>query len=209
MAGVATSRPASNLSNIVASIWAVLICLLALGLLGYGLYAVVGSLGLSDPSQGYPQLVLGLVSAIAGLVILRRYARLLSAIFGQGDYKRARATMRIDLIQLFLLLMLAIILFPVVWIMSMSLDPRDFSRPTGLTIIPPGASLDSYRQVLTKPSPNPVSFFQLLRNSLLVAGGTAIASVVIGSPVSISRTVIKSGTETAISPSILATRCSF
>ncbi len=116
----------------------------------------------------------------AGLVILIRYGRLLSAIFRRGHYGRARETMRIDLIQLFLLLVLAIVLFPVVWIVSMSLDPRDFSRPSGLTLIPPGASLEAYRKVLTKPSPNPVTFPQLLRNSLLVAGGTALGAVVIG-----------------------------
>jgi arabinogalactan oligomer/maltooligosaccharide transport system permease protein len=62
----------------------------------------------------------------------------------------------------------------------MSLDPRDFSRPSGLTLIPPGASFEAYRQVLTQPSPNPVSFLELLRNSLLVSGGTAIGAVVIG-----------------------------
>jgi arabinogalactan oligomer/maltooligosaccharide transport system permease protein len=72
------------------------------------------------------------------------------------------------------------VLFPLVWILSMSLDPRGFSRPTGLTIIPPGATLDAYVKVLTQPSPNPVTFAQLLRNSLLVAGGTAILAMAIG-----------------------------
>ena len=88
--------------------------------------------------------------------------------------------MRIDLIQVLLLLVLVVVLFPVVWIISMSIDPRDFSRPTELTLIPPGASLEAYAKVLTKPSPNPVSFWQLLRNSLLVSGGTALATVIIG-----------------------------
>jgi arabinogalactan oligomer/maltooligosaccharide transport system permease protein len=88
--------------------------------------------------------------------------------------------MRVDIIQLFLLLVLATVLFPVVWILSMSLDPRDFSRPTGLTIIPSGATLSAYREVLTKPSPNPVTFLQLLRNSLLTAGGTAALAVIVG-----------------------------
>ena len=34
--------------------------------------------------------------------------------------------------------------------------------------------------MLTQPSPNPVSFLQLLRNSLLVAGGTALLAVIVG-----------------------------
>jgi arabinogalactan oligomer/maltooligosaccharide transport system permease protein len=88
--------------------------------------------------------------------------------------------MRVDLLQLFLLVVLATVLFPLVWILSMSLDPRDFSRPTGLTIIPPGATLRAYAQVLTQPSANPVSFARLLTNSLLVAGGTAALAVAIG-----------------------------
>jgi ABC-type glycerol-3-phosphate transport system permease component len=51
---------------------------------------------------------------------------------------------------------LMVVLFPVVWILSMSLDPRDFSRPTGLTIIPPGVTFEAYQQVLTRPSPWPL-----------------------------------------------------
>jgi arabinogalactan oligomer/maltooligosaccharide transport system permease protein len=123
---------------------------------------------------------LGLAAVGIGTIILLRYGRLVSAILRQGDYKRARETMRIDLIQAFLWLMLAMVLFPVLWIVSMSLDPRDFSRPIGLTLIPPGASFGAYFKVLTQPSPNPVSFWQLLVNSLLVAGGTAVGCVVIG-----------------------------
>ena len=175
-----TSRSQLSLGNVVATIWAILIFVLSLSLLGYGLFALVTSFGLSDPVQRYPRVVLGIGALIAGIVILRRYIRLLLAVYRLQDYKRARESMRIDLIQVCLLLMLAIVLFPVLWIVSMSLDPRDFSRPTGLTLIPPGASLEAYRQVLTKPSPNPVSFAELLRNSLLVAGGTALGSVVIG-----------------------------
>lgn len=166
--------------DMIAIGWGVLVFILSLALLALGLYMVVASFGLIEATQHYPRLVTGLLMIAVGLVILIRYGRLLSAIFREQDYTRARETMRVDLIQLFLLFILAIVLFPVVWIISMSLDPRDFSRPTGLTLIPPGATLDAYRKVLTEPSPNPVTFPQLLRNSLLVAGGTAIGAVVIG-----------------------------
>jgi arabinogalactan oligomer/maltooligosaccharide transport system permease protein len=177
---ISKPRPPLNLSSGLAVAWAVLLFVLALGLVGYGLFSMVTSFGLDDPTQFYPRLVLGLVAVVVGGIILVRYGPLLVVIFGQGDYKRARETMRLDLIQAFLWLMLAIVLFPVIWIISMSLDPRDFSRPSGLTLIPPGASFEAYRQVLTQPSPNPVSFLELLRNSLLVSGGTAIGAVVIG-----------------------------
>ncbi len=72
------------------------------------------------------------------------------------------------------------VLFPILWIVSLSLDPRGLSRPDGLNLIPPGATLDAYRQVFEQPTSNPVSFLELARNSLFVASATAIASVGIG-----------------------------
>lgn len=70
------------------------------------------------------------------------------------------------------------VLFPVVWIVGMSLDPRNIARPD--SIIPPGASLDAYAQVLAKPTQNPVSFLQLAFNSLLIASVIAGLSVGLG-----------------------------
>ncbi len=72
-------------------------------------------------------------------------------------------------------------IFPVLWIISMSLDPRNISKPTTLTLIPPGASLAAYLRVLKHPYQGAnVSFVRLLWNSLLVAGGTALLSVLFG-----------------------------
>lgn len=84
------------------------------------------------------------------------------------------------LYQAILLLITFIVLFPIIWIVSMSLDPRDIARPTELNLIPPGASLDAYTRVLTKPTANPVTFVELAFNSLKLAGGVALASVLIG-----------------------------
>lgn len=160
--------------DVVAVGWAMLALVVALALIGFGLFRAATSAG------HILQMLAWIVVAGAGGVVLVRYARLLRAVFSEGAYARARKTMRLDIIQLFLLLVLATVLFPVVWILSMSLDPRDFSRPTGLTLVPPGATLAAYREVLTQPSPNPVTFFQLLRNSLLTAGGTAALAVIVG-----------------------------
>lgn len=174
-----TNQPL-DAGSMLAVAWAILVSVVAVGLLGYGLVQLVTAPGLADPAQSYPRLAGGLVALAAGGVIINRYARLLSAIFNRGDYRLARKIMRLDLIQVFLLLVMAVVLFPIVWILSMSLDPRDFSRPTGLTIIPPGATLEAYRSVISQPSPNPVSFYELMRNSLLVSGGTALGAVVVG-----------------------------
>jgi len=180
MTATTSNVQSSPLTTKIAIIWAYFIFILSIALSLYGLVSLIGGITASDVLQKTPRIVLGLFLIIAGAVIFRRYIRLLFAINKHHEYKRARETMRIDLLQGLLLLVLATILFPVLWIVSMSLDPRDFSRPQGLSIIPPGATLDAYKTVLTKPSPNPVTFPQLLRNSLLVAGGTAFGSVVVG-----------------------------
>lgn len=72
------------------------------------------------------------------------------------------------------------VVFPLVWVFSMSIDPRNISRPYELTLIPPGASLDAYVRVWNQPSANPVSFLTLAKNSFLLAAGTAALSVAIG-----------------------------
>ena len=70
------------------------------------------------------------------------------------------------------------VIFPVLWIVAMSLDPRNLQRPDSL--FPPGASLDAYARVIEKPTTNPVSFLQLAQNSLFLAVIITVASVGIG-----------------------------
>ncbi len=81
----------------------------------------------------------------------------------------------------YIILWIIIAIFPVVWIVSMALNPINVLRPTELVIIPKNASLSSFVKVLTRPyEAAPVSFVKLLINSLTVAGGTALLSVVLG-----------------------------
>jgi arabinogalactan oligomer/maltooligosaccharide transport system permease protein len=72
------------------------------------------------------------------------------------------------------------VLFPVFWVTSLALDPRDLSRPDGLNLIPPGASLDNFREAIEQPTSNPVSFWQLALNSFMLAVSTSVFSVLIG-----------------------------
>lgn len=72
------------------------------------------------------------------------------------------------------------VLFPILWIFSMALDPRNIAKPTSLTLIPPGVSFDSFRKVLFEPHANNIMFSTMLRNSLIVSFGVSIAVTVIG-----------------------------
>lgn len=72
------------------------------------------------------------------------------------------------------------VMFPVFWVLSLALDPRDISRPDGLNLIPPGATLDNFVAAINQPTSNPVTFWQLAFNSFLLAVSTSVFSVVIG-----------------------------
>jgi len=84
------------------------------------------------------------------------------------------------LYQAMALLIAFTVIFPILWVVSLSLDPRDIARPTEFSLIPPGASLDAYRRVLDQPTANPVTFAELAWNQFKLAGGVAALSVLIG-----------------------------
>jgi len=84
--------------------------------------------------------------------------------------------------QLLLLVVAATVLYPILWVVSMSFDPRDISRPTVLRLNPfqGGLSLKAYADVIKKPTANPVSLGQLMFNSFRLATLTGIASIIVG-----------------------------
>ncbi len=94
-------------------------------------------------------------------------------------------------VQVFLLFITAIVMFPVFWILTMSLEPAGFSKPLDLKLIPTNISFDAYRKILVEPwirfCSNPakpetcMTFGGLLLNSLFVSLGTSIFAVIIGS----------------------------
>jgi arabinogalactan oligomer/maltooligosaccharide transport system permease protein len=93
-------------------------------------------------------------------------------------------------LQVFLLSVTAVVLFPIIWMISIAIDPRNIDKPLDLTLIPPGANFDSFKEILTQPFTqlcrNPadpstcMTFLKLLGNSLLVAFGTSLFSVILG-----------------------------
>jgi arabinogalactan oligomer/maltooligosaccharide transport system permease protein len=83
--------------------------------------------------------------------------------------------------QALLLFITFTVLFPVLWVVSMSFDPRaDVMRPTTLKLIPDGFSFKAYTDIFAKPTSNPVSLPTLFFNSLLLAAGSSFASVMVG-----------------------------
>lgn len=92
--------------------------------------------------------------------------------------------------QIFLLSVTAVVLFPIVWMISIAVDPRNIDKPLNLTLIPPGATFEAFRKVLFEPNlvlcSNPadpstcMTFIKLMGNSLYVSLGTALFSVILG-----------------------------
>jgi len=94
-------------------------------------------------------------------------------------------------LQAFLLLVVTVaVMFPIMWVVSLALDPRNIDKPLELRLIPPGASFDAFHRVLLEPygllCRNPtdpstcMTFALLLKNSLIVALGTALIVVLLG-----------------------------
>jgi arabinogalactan oligomer/maltooligosaccharide transport system permease protein len=80
--------------------------------------------------------------------------------------------------QLIAFFVLFVVIFPVLWVFSMAIDPRDLARPTSL--FPPGASLQAFQQAISSPSPNKVSFLELARNSALLGVGVSLFTILVG-----------------------------
>ncbi|HYF64999.1 MAG TPA: carbohydrate ABC transporter permease [Herpetosiphonaceae bacterium] len=86
-------------------------------------------------------------------------------------------------LQLFCLLVAASVLFPIMWIVTLSLSPRDQNRPSELQLIPTSPTLDSFKAVIEQPlskTAGDISFFDLMLNSLFLAAGVSFLSVMIG-----------------------------
>jgi arabinogalactan oligomer / maltooligosaccharide transport system permease protein len=84
------------------------------------------------------------------------------------------------LLQILLIFITFTVLFPLIWIISMALDPRNLARPEGLNLIPPGASLDAFGKVIAQPTSNEISFIELALNSLKIAIGSSVIAVGLG-----------------------------
>src|SRR6266508_2073251 len=97
---------------------------------------------------------------------------------GRGDAGRPLRLRTQLVLQVICLLITATVLFPIAWIFSLAIDPRNLSRPTGF--IPPGATLDAFARVIAQPTSDEISLLELVRNSFLLASSVSLFSVGIG-----------------------------
>ncbi len=70
------------------------------------------------------------------------------------------------------------VMFPIMYIVTLSFSSSE-SRPSALNLIPTEFSLVGYQKVLDQPTANPVTFPELLRNSLALSIGVASVALMV------------------------------
>ena len=82
------------------------------------------------------------------------------------------------LLQLLAFLILAEVMFPIMYIISLSFSSKA-TRPSSLELFPKELSLVAYQQVLDRPTANPVTFLELLRNSFVLSLSVGLIALLI------------------------------
>jgi arabinogalactan oligomer / maltooligosaccharide transport system permease protein len=82
------------------------------------------------------------------------------------------------LLQLICLLITVEVMFPIMYIITLSLSPNP-DRPSALQLFPTQISFNAFLQVLNRPTANPVTFLELLKNSILLSVGVGAVSLLI------------------------------
>jgi len=82
------------------------------------------------------------------------------------------------LLQLLTLIIALEVLFPIMYIVTLSFSSKS-TRPSTLELIPREFSLVAYQQVLDRPTANPVTFTQLLTNSFLLSMGVGLVALLV------------------------------
>src|SRR3990172_2019921 len=81
-------------------------------------------------------------------------------------------------IQLLCILITIEVMFPIMYIITLSLSSTGV-RPSKLELFPKEISLVAFKEVLSRPTANPVDFITLLRNSALLSITVGLVSLLI------------------------------
>ncbi len=82
------------------------------------------------------------------------------------------------LLQLLTLAIVLEVMFPIMYIITLSFSSKT-ERPSTLQLIPQEISTIAYQQVLDRPTANPVSFAELLKNSFLLSFGVGLVALLV------------------------------
>lgn len=82
------------------------------------------------------------------------------------------------LLQIVCIAILASVMFPIMYIVTLSFSSKT-TRPSQLELIPKEISFVAYQQVLDKPTANPVTFIELLKNSFLLSAGVGVVALLV------------------------------
>lgn len=82
------------------------------------------------------------------------------------------------LLQALTLLITLEVMFPIMYIITLSFSSQTM-RPSALQLLPREISFVAYQQVLDRPTANPVTFLELLRNSFLLSVGVGLVALMI------------------------------
>ncbi|MCP4141508.1 MAG: ABC transporter permease subunit [Chloroflexi bacterium] len=82
------------------------------------------------------------------------------------------------LLQVLTLFIGATVMFPIMYIITMSLSSQT-TRPSSLQLFPKEISFVAYQQVLDHPTANPVSFTKLLQNSVVLSTVVGLIAVLV------------------------------
>lgn len=82
------------------------------------------------------------------------------------------------LLQILTLVIALEVMFPILYIITLSFSSNP-SRPSSLQLIPREISFTAYAQVLDKPTANPVTFLELLRNSFILSFGVGAIALMV------------------------------
>jgi len=82
------------------------------------------------------------------------------------------------LLQLLTLAIAFEVLFPIMYIVTLSFSSKT-TRPSTLQLIPTELSTIAYQQVLDRPTANPVTFTELLKNSFLLSIGVGLVALLV------------------------------
>jgi arabinogalactan oligomer/maltooligosaccharide transport system permease protein len=82
------------------------------------------------------------------------------------------------LIQVMCIFILFSVMFPIMYILTLSFSSKT-TRPSTLELLPKEISFVAYGQVLDRPTGNPVTFIQLLRNSIFLSVGVGLVALLV------------------------------